>query len=204
MNNRRAFTLLELLLATVLSVLLMMGVLGVITSIGSPDRPGENTGAPAQQQAEMVQSLIRLLGDDLRQAHLVEHEQDNVLLLTGPIGLSDGERSRLHRQVRVEYRIERVEDRPWLTRRQTELDVLTSDNLQRDLVCSGIERFQIEQFFPYQPEGEEATELPVQSLEDELLPIQFNGGLWRLSVWFGTQEQADVNRLLAIDLGAKP
>jgi ribosomal protein S18 len=58
----------------------------------------------------------------------------------------------------VRYTLEQIDGRSWLVRRQDALDVRTSENVQRDLVCCGFRGFQLFQDAYAWGLDEEATE----------------------------------------------
>lgn len=146
MNTPRAFTLMELLLALVLSAVLMMGVLAVVTNLGSPGLSASSTNAAADGAGTTVppeiDAWVELLRGDLAHASHVSARPDRIAL-TGYGALDTASCERTHRAVAVLYALEDIDGRRWLVRRQAALDVLTNRNRQRDLVCTGIERFSL-------------------------------------------------------------
>ena len=140
MNSRRGFTLLEMLLATVLSVMLMVGVLAVIAGLGTAASKAGDQPVPA---ADAIDGWLRLLQEDLNLAVKIDASRSNELTLTGYAALDEPGRERTHRPARVLYRFEDVGGRRWLIRRQALLDLATNQNVQRDLVCSGLSRFEL-------------------------------------------------------------
>ncbi len=152
MSSRRAFTLLEVLMATVLATVLMIGVLAVVTTLGAPARASKGAAAPPANGAAApslddasIDALVGLLRKDIGHATRVDASRPNELTLLGYDALDSGARERTQRPVRVLYRIEEIDGRCWLIRRQAALDVLTNRNVQRDLVCEGLVRFEMAQ-----------------------------------------------------------
>jgi prepilin-type N-terminal cleavage/methylation domain-containing protein len=144
MTGARAFTLLELLVATALSAILMVGVLAVVADLGAAAVAAQEKADPAAPLGpQALEAWVRLLREDLRHARTVVADKEGELVLVG-YGALDAARQRTHRPVRVLYRIEEVRGRPWVTRRQAALDCLTNQNVQRDLVCGGVTRFELE------------------------------------------------------------
>lgn len=133
---RRGFTMIELLLASVLMAVLMIGVLAVITRLAPVDEPALTADQPSSE----VDALIRLLRDDLLHAQHVETLSEREILLISHGSMESNTRRYVHRPVTVRYQITTVDGEPWLIRRQTALDVLTNQNEQRDLVYRGINR----------------------------------------------------------------
>jgi hypothetical protein len=139
-----AFTLLEVLVATVLATLLMVGVLAVVADLGAS---GVVAPAKARPEAalgpEAADAWVRLLREDLNHASAVHAADENEMTLVGYAALDTPARERTHRPVRVLYRIQEVRGRRWIIRRQEALDVLTNENVQQDLVCCGVSRFEL-------------------------------------------------------------
>ena len=177
MSSRRGFTLLEMLLATVLSVMLMVGVLAVIASLGTA--AGKAGGQPVPA-ADAMDGWLRLLQEDLNLAVKVDTSRSNELTLIGYAALDGLGRERTHRPVRVLYRFEEVGGRRWLIRRQALLDVASNQNVQRDLVCNGVSRFEL-------------MPAPVESAQWGL-----KSTLWRLRMW--TDDQAKPSRECIVTL----
>jgi hypothetical protein len=144
MNSVRGFTLVELLLATVLTTILMIGVLAVITSLGARGVVADG-GRPLEglSESQAWEACVRLLREDLDQASSADAAKPNVLRLSGYGALDARSREQAHRPVKVVYAVEEIDGRPWLTRRQDAMDVLVQNNVQRDLVCSGVRRFEL-------------------------------------------------------------
>jgi hypothetical protein len=141
-NN--GFTLLELLLATVLSVLLMVGVLAVVADMRMPDGSPVLASEPQREApagAAAVEAWVDVLRQDLQHATAVQTAGENELVLMTYSALDRISREQTHRPVFVQYRIEELEGRRWLVRRQAALDLLTNQHIQRDLVCCGVDRF---------------------------------------------------------------
>jgi prepilin-type N-terminal cleavage/methylation domain-containing protein len=144
MRTRPGFTLLELLLATVLSVVLMMGVLAVLTDLSTDSQTFQ--ASPSSEpavQGRVLEALAELLRGDLSHAQSIEATEPNEILLRGSGALDNRARSRTHRPVEVRYELREIDGRQWLLRRQRALDVLSNRNVQRDLVCTGIRKFEL-------------------------------------------------------------
>lgn len=131
-------------MASVLSTVLMVGVLAVVTRLGAPvvDPRGQEPPGVALE-AEVVEAWAGLLREDLSHASQIEMLKNNELMIVGYGALNAQVRERTHRPVRVFYKTELIGGRWWLVRRQAALDVLTNQNIQRDLVCSGVRRFEL-------------------------------------------------------------
>lgn len=144
MTGARGFTLLELLLATVLSVMLMLGVLAVVTDLSTDPETIPSRGERfAAQQTQTLDAWVRLLRGDLAHAIQVNAETPSRVEMLGSGALDERGRSRTHRPVKVTYALETLDGRRWLVRRQTAQDSLVAHATQRDLVCRGVQRFEL-------------------------------------------------------------
>lgn len=142
MIARRGFTLLEMLLATALTVVLMGSVMAVVIDLSKPvkdDRALTDADADSQVPAEPWVAMLR---DDIRNADEVFADADGALWLAGYLAL-DGERRQTHRPAEVRYALVAVGGRKWLVRSQRRLDVVTNERDQIDLVCAGVDRFEV-------------------------------------------------------------
>lgn len=173
MKTPRAFTLIELLAATALSVVLMVAVLTVIAGL-SKDMPRSATPTEQPHSAIEVDDVVGLLREDFEQARYIEVAPKRLKLMS--YGFLDVERRRWqHRPVEVTYALEQIGQTSWLVRQQRRLDVLTNQNLRRDLVCANIDRWQVE-------------------------PIRQSSGdvAWRVKLWQADSTQSLCDRLLAV------
>jgi len=142
------FTLLELLLATVLATVLMVGVMAVVTDLGVSRShiqppPAGSDASKTGAKIEPLDAWARLLCEDIRHASAINTSRKGVLALTGYNALDPSRLRRTHRPVRVLYEFRDIDGRKWIIRRQTALDVLTNQNVRRDLVCCGVSRFEL-------------------------------------------------------------
>jgi len=179
MRNTRGFTLLELLIATMLTTLLMMGVVAVVAGMGSSAAgvapPACADAGPTGQtaRAEDIAAWVGMLRDDLNQARLITRRGPGVLAMVGYASLDAQRREITHRPVTLVYKIEDIDGLQWVIRRQAALDVLTNQNVQRDLVCCGVTRFEVVM------QGWERNNSATPSA---------NEAIWRLRVWVGAGE----------------
>lgn len=173
-------------MATVLMSLLMVGVLAVVATLGKAEiAAGVQAHATAALPAEAMDALVNLLREDLSQAVDVE-SQANELAVTGYTALGGAARESTHRPARVSYGFEDVAGRRWLVRRQAAMDVLTTQNAQRDLVCSGVTRFHLTRLAgAARPQEQTAGSRRVGS------------GVWRLQVWTDGRDQPICDRVVA-------
>lgn len=191
----RGFTLLELLLASALTTLLMVGVLGLVSQIGLPaEEPSDTLSRDAAYRG--FADTLRL---DLEHAASIDASEPNRIVLLGNGSLDAEARRRTHRPVRIVYEISEVGDRRWLIREQRRLDVLTNRNVQRDLVAAGIDAFELASVpMPSGPLGGAGDEsepsddtTPVDTTEPThssgMQPIE--GHAWRLTIVRGENAQ---------------
>lgn len=171
--RRRAFTLLELLMAAALSAVLMIGVLGVVSRLGSAAM-ASTTGDQVIGELP-VESWVRLLRQDVSQAKRVTVPGDNQLTILGYSGLNASSRQGVHLPVLIQYQIQTVNNHPWLIRRQSPLDAHSNQKPLRDLVCGGIKRF-------------------------ELIADGKNPAAWRLRAWTADRPDPVFNRLVSVQM----
>lgn len=188
MTRRRGFTLLEMLLALMVSAMLMAGVLAVVTGLGARGVAAAGPNAEGEQMAAAVDAWVRLLREDLANATAVAG-LENELVLTGYVALAGAEAERTHRPVRAVYRIEDLAGRRWLVRRQALLDVLSNDNTRQDLLCRGVRRFEV----VWIPD--------VAAVATGKRAGQQPGGIWRLRVWTDEGEAPAYDRVVAVESG---
>jgi len=143
---KRAFTTIELLVATALAVMLMAGVLSVVGSIRLDPAASEPRSGGAWPSA--VVDLLRL---DLTHAKSMQ-QRGNTLTLVGysslfheafEIGERPDSKPPQHRPVTIEYSVKNDGVHSWLVRRQTNLDELTNRNTWSELVGCGVLSFQL-------------------------------------------------------------
>ncbi len=129
------FTLIEVLATVTLSALLMLGLMGVIGSLG---RSGVLSSPTRQlRPTQRLENAADQIARDLQHARKLRVEYDRVICLsyrsidptTGAID---------QRPSQIEYEIRRLAERSWLIRRQTRLDVLTNLNATTELICEGV------------------------------------------------------------------
>ncbi len=144
MTHRRGFTLLELLLATVLSVMLMLGVLAVVTDLSTvPETVASREDRSAAPQTQTLDAWVRLLRGDLAHAIHIDAASASRIEMLGSGALDERGRSRTHRPVKVSYFLETLDGQQWLVRRQIAQDSLAVRAIQRDLLCRGVQRFEL-------------------------------------------------------------
>jgi prepilin-type N-terminal cleavage/methylation domain-containing protein len=189
MTRLRAFTLVEMLAAIVLSGLLMVGVLSVVRNLGAAGSPVAAQLAPhAVAGADDIDRWVELLREDLDHADEVDASVPNELTLTGHGALGEANCEQTHRPARVQYKLQDIGGRPWLIRRQAALDVLTNDNVQRDLVCHGVKRFELVCSAGAAPVG--------QGGRGRKASVS-----WRVRAWADNQDQPLCDRFVTVQGG---
>ena len=147
--NSRAFTTVELLVATALSVTLMVGLLRVVGAVQQDVARLKN-----HSSNDWSIALVEALRRDLVHAQTISQNEIGLTLVG--YGSLDRRGFRIkkedaisdlssgHQPVRVTYRIEKEGSHSWLVRQQTDLDVLSNRNTWSELVCTGIDSFRLE------------------------------------------------------------
>jgi len=144
--NKRAFTSLELLLATALAAVMMVGVLRVVGSIRPQIDPRNRS-----DNADWSIGLINLLRWDLINARIIS-QQENKLTLYGYNALDRSHfgwrgssmGSSIHQPVQVEYYLwNDSEGDSWLLRRQIHTAEQTNRNAWAEVVAQNVKSFEI-------------------------------------------------------------
>ena len=167
--KRTGFTLLELLLASVLTTMLMVGVLAVVASLGSSAVGAAEEGRiDPEVRADSIQPWIDLLRNDIAHADELTMTRDNVLKIIGHAALDRANRAATHRPVEIHYAFREVAGRRWLVRFERALDALTNQNIRCDLVAGDIAGFELTQDILQLPApGEPVKNLSVDEGKDE-------------------------------------
>jgi hypothetical protein len=138
LSNRRGFTLIELLAATGLAAMLMVGVLAAVAAVVNPQ--GDPTRAGPTSNLVPVEQVLDLLREDLvHSSHIVDFGQDHLDLLGFSAAAVEGGQPD-HRPVRTVYVVRRLDGLNWLLRAQIDLENLTNQSTQWDLICAGIKQ----------------------------------------------------------------
>ena len=142
MTGARGFTLLELLLATAMATVLMVGILAVIVRL-HPD-PITATGSEyvtvLGADNAPIDRVTDLLRHDLVHADAIEQPSDDRITIIGlDAHLDDSPTTgESHRPMRISYTIVESAERRFLLRTQTYLDATTDAATQTQLVGTGI------------------------------------------------------------------
>lgn len=134
MKRRCGFTLVELLAATALTALLMVGILNVVARLGADHlrRPSDDVN----------DATVLLVERDLRLAREVR-TGDGFVEMRGYCHLDDEALTLSHLPTLVRYEIRTLNDRPWLIRIQTDLDQLTNERPFTELVEAGVRSIEV-------------------------------------------------------------
>lgn len=194
MRNQSGFTLIEILLATILTAVLMVGVLAVIVSVSGPiqhrsDEPGHST----IEQIDL-DTVTRVLATDLAQARWIESASGELKLMSYG-GLDPQDRTRTQRPVNIDYRIKLIDDNPWLVRAEQALDGEVVMAPQYELVAPGVTRIALA------PPTDQPLTITRTGSGHRIVeePIVFPAdGLWRLRLWTQGQQAPIIDRPVVI------
>jgi uncharacterized membrane protein YgcG len=164
-----------------------MGSLSSGAQLAEPGLPSGDSGK-AVVSHEAIQAWVSLLREDLNCSREVNTTRPDELMLTGQCALDGTSRRQTHRPASVLYKIEEVAGRRWLVRRQAAMDVLTNQNIQRDLVSAGVRRFEVSRSGDGDGIGSDAGGL------DKGGP----GGRasWRLRAWTDDGDEPVIDRII--------
>src|SRR5438552_1574402 len=136
MSHHRAFTLLEMLLATMLSVILIGGVLAMSAALA---RDQKRMSSRPQSNAEGIVELIQF---DLANARSMTQSADGqAIIFIGHGGLDRRTFAATNRLTRVIYRVD--PDHATLTRRQEYLDDPARPQKWEELVATNVARIDV-------------------------------------------------------------
>ncbi|MBI1368401.1 MAG: hypothetical protein GC162_07070 [Planctomycetes bacterium] len=149
--TRRAFTIIELLLATALAVVLMAGSMKVLAAL----KADATTDTSATSTATIERTIIDLMQHDLVESRLLGQQQGTITMIgyaSIPAAHTD-DASResagvSHEPVKIEYFVRSMDDRSWLVRRQTRINERSNRNRWSELVCAGVTGIRIERVVP--------------------------------------------------------
>ena len=208
MRRHGGFTLLELMLASVLMVMLMVGVLGVVASVVRPTQAlarDQGSSVDVAGDATIDESVAWLLQEDLLQAVRIERGSGGLVLISYG-GLDPRTHERTQRPVRVVYQTLLIGDRPWLVRVEEGLDDEAAERVRVDWVAGGVTRIELlppptkhredpRKVLPSNNQVvkvNEITEPDIESLRDEL---------WQLRLWVNDDEQPTIERAVVLQGG---
>ena len=137
MKRRQAFTLVQMVAATVLAAVLMVTALLVIAGLGR-----ERRIAAASEKLEPSVEMMELIRWDLVNAREMSTNRGQVTLI-GFGSLDEDASPRSHVPVEVVYEVQRAADRSWLVRRQRTEDRRGRGEWSVELVCADVARFEV-------------------------------------------------------------
>jgi len=133
--NRRAFSLIELMIATALSVALMGAVLAILSNIARDTR--RLAGAEASSAS---QNLVELLQRDLSSSRtMIQAPDGSVLVLVGHGWIDSTTLNPTGRLARVTYQCVREGQTRWLIRQQESMDDPGLPKRWRTLVAANVQ-----------------------------------------------------------------
>ena len=136
MKRRQAFTLVQMVAATVLAAVLMVTALLVIAGLGR-----ERRIAAASEKLEPPIEMMELIRWDLVNAREMSTSRGQITLIGfGSLDQQDAS-PRSHVPVEVVYEVQRAADRSWLVRRQRTEDRRGRGEWSAELVCADVARF---------------------------------------------------------------
>lgn len=203
--KRGGFTLIELMLATTLTVMLMVGVMSVIASINKP-LPALKGEGEALAIGDAGDAVVAVIQADLSQAVRAQATKSGGLELLSYAGIDAQTHGRTQRPVLIRYAVREVDGLAWLIREQQALDRMSTSPFRRELVASGFSRIELlapPQWVPVS-EREDAERNPTHnsaSPHEDSPPVE---GLWRLRLWSPGARQPWVDRQLLLRRDLEP
>jgi hypothetical protein len=158
----RGFTIMELLIASVLAAILMIGILFATTQLAKQVQRQKHLVSPTQ-----FSNVLDLLRRDLSQATACR-VTENQIHLRGFLLLDGKSQIRTEQPAEVSYRLVEINGASWLIRHQRELSNLTLDDTDANLLCKYITTMQL--LAPPPPEVTPVVASPpeVESSDDSL------------------------------------
>lgn len=184
MTRASGFTLIELMLATVLTSVLMVGVLAVITRVSAPIQP--QVSAADQAQQHVIDACVRIISDDLTQARTLD--------TTGGVGfmgyssLDPVTHERAQQPVRIRYYVQPIAGRPWLLRQERALVGDPAMKVHTEPVMAGVSRIEL-----VKQQGGGTLEA-----ESDERPLD---ACWLLRLWTDESERPAITRSIVTQRG---
>ena len=135
---KRGFTLLEVLVATALTAVLLLAVFAVIGSLGKSRLAMAQPTDDGAWRTDLLATLRRDLADSVAIAF-----QPDGITLTGHGALRPDTLAVSHEPVTVTYRIADIRGRRWLVRIQTSRVSLSNDSGWTELLCPDVTAFSV-------------------------------------------------------------
>lgn len=190
--KQRGLTLIELLLATALTAMLMLGVLMVLATLRKPTVSASGEGEAVASIDPLV-GAFEVLRADLQQAKSIEWTEDGLTMISDA-GVHDQSFERSARPVRVSYRTLSIGESRWLIREQSALDTVEPMAGTRSLVAYSIDRVELIAPEPWPDPselGSDANQLPVAAKRPTL-------GAWRLRLFSAGLEEPVLDRAVML------
>lgn len=152
---RRGFTILELLVATALTAVLLAAVFQVVGSLG-------RSRAALARQADHSQwksDLLETLRIDLSNSTAVSF-RNNGIMLTGHCALQQSTLAYDHLPVTVNYAIVNIHGRTWLVRTQEPRGAPSNESGWTELVCPDVSGFSMKSASLISSAGVEGAVVP--------------------------------------------
>lgn len=176
-NFRGGFTIMELLIASSLAAILMIGILFATTQLAKQAQRQQQRNSPTEFDA-----ALQLLHRDLRQATACRVEE-NQIHLQGFILLDKKNQTQRQYPAEVIYRLVEIGPNHWLMRHQREFSKLTLDDTSANLICKDITSMQLIAHDPLplkddnltdnlDPEFEAENPNNETEKDDQLLPLE--------------------------------
>lgn len=204
MCKTRGFTLLELLLASVLMAVLMVGVMSVIANVVRP-AASLSESRDSESPDEEAQAWVRVMHDDLRQARTIQTQGGEVVVMNNG-GIDPLTQQRTHRPVIIRYAIKKVGERSCLVRYEQSLDTREVMPERRELVGIGVTRLELvpPAEFLLEPDASPQSVTKKNLAEEEKKIEPPIDGLWTLKLWTDLSDRPTIERGLAIRRSLKP
>ncbi|HCD32464.1 MAG TPA: hypothetical protein DER01_08640 [Phycisphaerales bacterium] len=151
--HRRGFTIMELLIASTLAAILMVGILFATTQQAKQVQRLQTQTSPLH-----FDTVIQMLRSDLMLATACKVTEDQIQL-QGYMQLNSKTQSQTQKPAHVIYRLVAIGNDHWLIRHQRDPSSLTLQDSSANLLCKGITSMQLL-----------ASELP-ESFDDEPIEI---------------------------------
>lgn len=133
----RGFTIMELLIASVLAAILMIGILFATTQLARQVQRQKHLPSPTQ-----FNPVIERLRKDISQATECR-VTENQIHLRGFMWLDSQSQMQTGQPAQVIYELVQINDANWLIRYQRQLSNLTLDDSDANLLCKGIITMQL-------------------------------------------------------------
>jgi len=136
-RQAKGFTIMELLIASALAAILMIGILFATTQLARQTQRLRKVSSPTQ-----FNSMVELLHKDLKLATACR-VTENQIHLQGFMLLDKKTQRPMQQPAQVIYRLVEVGNEHWLMRHQRAINNLTFDDMDANLVCKGITTMQL-------------------------------------------------------------